>query len=119
MNALSAAPAAVARLPAPLFWLVQTTLLVPLALFWLSVITNSEALTRLLFGVGHTLLRDLLTPVILPGFALALALLRIRTSPPDARDRPLIVALAVVLIISLATVLGYAVSENLAEAARR
>ena len=120
MTAPSLAPLpAVRRLPAPLFWLVEVVLLAPLALFWVSVIISSDALTRLLFGPSHTLLRDLLTPVILPALALGLALLRLRSSPRTARDRPIVAALVAALVISLVVVLGYAVSENLAEAARR
>ena len=107
------------RLPPPVFWLVEMVLLVPLALFWLSVVTNSEVLTRILFGATHQVLRDLLSPVILPAIALLLALIRLRTLPHTARERRWVMVLALLLLVSLAVVLGYAVSENLAEAAGR
>ena len=106
------------RLPPPVFWLVETVLLLPLALFWLSVVTNSEVLTGILFGATHQVLRDLLSPVILPAIALLLALIRLRSLPHTARERRWVMGLALLLLVSLAVVLGYAVSENLAEAAR-
>jgi hypothetical protein len=120
MTAPGAVAEAVAqRLPPPLFWLVELVLLVPLALFWLSVITNSETLTQLLFGATHHVLRDLLSPVILPALALLLALIRLRTLPHTARERRFVLALAALIVASLVVVLGYAVSENLLEAGAR
>ncbi|MFN2397185.1 MAG: hypothetical protein ABR543_00860 [Gemmatimonadaceae bacterium] len=106
-----------------LFWGVQVLLLAPLAVFWISVITRSEELSQLLFGPRHTPFRDLMPTVFLPAIALGLSLFRLRgratsVDEPERGGRAGTVIAAALAAVSLLVVLGYAVSENLADASR-
>ena len=106
------------------FWVAQAALLAPLGVFWISVLTGSEALSRLLFGPVHTPLRDVLPVLVLPGISLLLSLLRLKSGIQDERetmpksDRNATMVAAGLVACSIAVVCAYSVSENFHEAGR-
>ena len=106
------------------FWVTQAALLAPLGVFWISVVTGSEVLSRLLFGPHHTPFRDLLPVVILPGIALLLSLVRLRSGIQEERDampksdRNATMLVAGLVACSIAVVCAYSVTENIVEAGR-
>ena len=106
------------------FWATQAALLAPLGLFWISVVTGSEALSRLLFGPVHTPFRDLLPVLILPGISLLLSLVRLRSGIQEERepmpkpDRNATMVAAGLVACSILVVCAYSVSENIHEAGR-
>lgn len=104
------------------FWVTQTALLAPLGVFWISVVTGSEFLDRVLFGANHTPFRDILPVLILPGIALLLSLLRLKSglradgdaiSKPDRNGTMIIAGL---VTCSILIVCAYSVTETLHEA---
>lgn len=106
------------------FWVTQAALLAPLGLFWISVVTGSEMLSRLLFGPFHTPLRDLLPVLILPGISLLLSLVRLRAGIQEEReampkpDRNATMVVAGLVACSILVVCAYSVSESIHEAGR-
>ena len=111
------------RLMSPVpFWGAQTVLLLPLGVFWISVVTGSEALTRMLFGPYHTPFRDLLPVLILPGISLLLSLLRLRSGIREEGDvlpkpdRNATIIVAGLVTCSILVVCAYSVTETLHEA---
>jgi hypothetical protein len=99
------------------FWTTEALLLAPLALFWVSVVTGSETISRLLFGPVHTPFRDLLPVIILPAIALFLCMRRIRNGEPD-RTRAGTFLLAACVAFSIFVACGYALVENVGHARR-
>ena len=103
------------------FWMTQAALLAPLGVFWISVVTGSEFLSRLLFGAYHTPFRDLLPVLILPGMALLLSLLRLKSGLREEGDtipkpdRNATMVIAGLVTCSILVVCAYSVTETLHE----
>lgn len=95
-----------------IYWTLVILLLLPLAAFWVSVVTQSQSLSRLLFGATHTRFRDLLPTVILPAAALALSVARLRVSGITDEERNVTRAVMAIVATSYLIMLGYLISEN-------
>ena len=94
------------------YWTAVVLLLLPLAAFWVGVITRSETISRLLFGSPHTPLRDLLPTVILPAVALLLSVARLRESTVDEAERNITRAVIATLATSYVVMLVYLIAES-------
>lgn len=94
------------------YWTAVVLLLLPLATFWVGVITRSESISRLLFGSRHTALRDLLPTVLLPAVALLLSVARLRVSTVDETERNVIRAVIATLATSYVVMLVYLIAES-------
>lgn len=95
-----------------LYWALVIVLLLPLAAFWVSVVTQSATISRVLFGTRHTSARDLLPTVILPAITLVLSVARLRVSAMTAEERNVTRAVIAVITTSYLLILGYLISEN-------
>jgi hypothetical protein len=96
-----------------LYWTATTILLLPLAVFWIGVITQSRTISRWLLGPTHTPMRDLLPTVVLPLTALMLSVARLRVSTVDEAERNVTRAVIAILTTSFLVIFGYLVVENL------
>lgn len=94
------------------YWTLVVLLLLPLAAFWVGVITQSATISRLLFGSSHTPLRDLLPTVVLPAVALLLSVARLRVSTVDETERNMTRAVIATLATSYVVMLVYLISES-------
>lgn len=95
------------------YWVLVVLLLLPLAAFWIGVVTRSETISRMLFGQRHTQFRDLLPTVILPAVALLLSVARLRVSGVTDEERNVTRAVLALVATSYLVMLGYLVSEKL------
>lgn len=100
------------------FWLAESVLLIPVALFLLQGLLESlgqagpaRIINDFLFSRQHTMVRDIFGPLVLPAVGVILALARIREAKPG-RDRRATIAVALAGIVAMGIVLGYALLEQ-------
>jgi 4-amino-4-deoxy-L-arabinose transferase-like glycosyltransferase len=100
------------------FWFTEIMLFAPLGLFLLQGLLHelgrleaSERINLFLFGSQHTIVGDMLWPVVLPMCALVIALARVRLAK-RGWDRTLNVALIWAGALGLGVVFLYALVEN-------
>lgn len=95
------------------YWTIIVLLLLPLGLFWVSVVARSHTLSRLLFGATHTPFRDLLPTVVLPAVALGVSVNRLRHGGLTDEERNMTRAVMAVVATSYLIMLGYLLAERL------
>jgi hypothetical protein len=106
------------------FWPAQIVLFTPLALFLLQGLLNelgllaaSARINDFLFTGRHTIVGDLLGPVILPACAMIIALARMRVAKRGL-DRTANIALIWLGLLGVGIVLAYALLENVGKLLR-
>lgn len=97
----------------PVYWTAIVILLLPLALFWIGIVTQSETMSRWLFGASRSAFRDLMPTVVLPMIALWLSVARLRTSGIPEAERNITRAVVSLLAFSFLLMFGYMLTERL------